>query len=51
MRDVVALPAKVLRTPSAKIDALDDEALQLGIDIVDTMRVSPGCVGLAATRR
>ena len=30
--------------------AIDDEALALAADLVDTMRASPACVGLAATQ-
>ena len=45
VRNVVSLPATVLKRvalPTGEADAA------LAADLVDTMRVSPGCVGLAA---
>src|SRR5687767_2836518 len=45
VRDVVALPEAVLKQRAAEIGGAD---AALGDDLVDTMRVSPGCVGLAA---
>ncbi len=48
VRPVVRLPHPVLVAVSSATD-LDDPALaELVTDLVDTMRVSPGCVGLAA---
>jgi peptide deformylase len=44
-RPVVAIPNAVLKQPAALCGGADEE---LGRDLVDTMRVSPGCVGLAA---
>jgi peptide deformylase len=46
--EVVAAPAAVLSTPSADVDPRDPDVVQLAADLVATMRVSPGCVGLAA---
>lgn len=46
--DVVRAPAEVLSTPSPGVDPADPEVVQLAADLVATMRVSPGCVGLAA---
>src|SRR5689334_12885146 len=46
--DVVRAPAAVLSTPSADVDPHDPATVQLAADLVATMRVSPGCVGLAA---
>ncbi|MFF0264550.1 peptide deformylase [Kribbella sp. NPDC004536] len=46
--DVVRAPHPVLATESAPVDPLDPEMIQLAADLVATMRVSPGCVGLAA---
>lgn len=46
--DVVRAPASVLATPAADIDPTSPEAVRLAADLVATMRVSPGCVGLAA---
>jgi peptide deformylase len=48
VRPVVTAPAEVLSTPGAEVDPLDPEIVQLAADLVATMRVSPGCVGLAA---
>jgi peptide deformylase len=46
--DVVRAPAAVLSTPAADVDPTAPDVLQLAADLVATMRVSPGCVGLAA---
>jgi peptide deformylase len=48
VRAVVAAPATVLSTVGAEVDPADPEIVQLAADLVATMRVSPGCVGLAA---
>jgi len=48
VRDVVRAPAEVLSTPGAEVDPRSPEAVQLAADLIATMRVSPGCVGLAA---
>jgi peptide deformylase len=46
--DVVRAPAAVLSTTGAPVDPTSSEVVQLAADLVATMRVSPGCVGLAA---
>jgi peptide deformylase len=46
--DVLRAPADVLSTPSPLVDPVDPDVVQLAADLVATMRVSPGCVGLAA---
>ena len=46
--DVVRAPAPVLSTVGALVDPADPGVVQLAADLVATMRVSPGCVGLAA---
>jgi peptide deformylase len=46
--DVVRAPAPVLSTPGAEVDPTAPDVVQLAADLVATMRVSPGCVGLAA---
>ncbi|MFI5697436.1 peptide deformylase [Kribbella sp. NPDC051586] len=46
--DVVRAPHPVLATEGASVDPLDPFVIQLAADLVATMRVSPGCVGLAA---
>ncbi len=48
VRPVVSLPADVLRRRADDVVAFDEATAQLATDLVDTMRVSPGCVGLAA---
>lgn len=48
VRPVVTAPHLVLSAVGARIDATSEEAVQLAADLVATMRVSPGCVGLAA---
>jgi peptide deformylase len=48
VRPVVSLPHAVLTSPSSEVGSLDQQARDLAVDLVDTMRVSPGCVGLAA---
>ena len=45
---VVTAPAPVLSERGAEVDPLAPETVQLAADLVATMRVSPGCVGLAA---
>lgn len=45
---VVTAPHPVLVAPSDDVDPLDPKVVQLAADLVATMRVSPGCVGLAA---
>ena len=47
-RDVVRAPAAVLSTDGVTVDPTSPEIVQLAADLVATMRVSPGCVGLAA---
>lgn len=47
---VVRAPAAVLSTPSAPVDPCADGTIQLAADLIATMRVSPGCVGLAAAQ-
>jgi peptide deformylase len=48
VRSVVRAPATVLSRRSAEVDPRDPVVVQLAADLVATMRVSPGCVGLAA---
>jgi peptide deformylase len=50
VRPVVAAPAEVLATRCAEVDPTDPGVIQLAADLVATMRVSPGCVGLAANQ-
>jgi peptide deformylase len=45
---VVTAPAGVLSTVGDEVDPTAPEIVRLAADLVATMRVSPGCVGLAA---
>ncbi len=45
---MVRLPDRRLTTRSADVLSVDDDARALAVDLVDTMRASPACVGLAA---
>lgn len=47
VRDVVRYPAAVLKTPAERLDP-GPAAAALIADLVETMRASPACVGLAA---
>jgi len=47
---VVRAPAEVLSLPGAVVDPSDPATLQLAADLLATMAVSPGCVGLAANQ-
>jgi len=44
----VGAPDPVLSRPGEPVDPTDPETVTLAADLVATMRVSPGCVGLAA---
>lgn len=46
--EVVTAPESVLSTMGATVDPCAAHVVQLAADLVATMRVSPGCVGLAA---
>ncbi|MDT9594415.1 peptide deformylase [Nocardioides zeae] len=46
--EVVRAPATVLSSVGAEVDPTDPATVRLAADLVATMRVSPGCVGLAA---
>jgi peptide deformylase len=48
VRPVVRAPDPVLSRPGAEVDPRAQHVVQLAADLVETMRVSPGCVGLAA---
>jgi peptide deformylase len=48
VRRVVRAPAAVLGTPGAEVDPTAAEIVELAEDLLATMRISPGCVGLAA---
>jgi len=48
VRAVLTLPHPVLMATAAPVGDIDADALALAGDLVDTMRASPACVGLAA---
>jgi peptide deformylase len=48
VRTVVNAPNPVLARAGDEVDPTDPAVLRLAADLVATMRVSPGCVGLAA---
>ena len=48
--DVVRAPDPVLACEGAAVDPTDPAVVRLAADLVATMRVSPGCVGLAASQ-
>ena len=48
LRPVVRLPEAVLTRVASPLGSIDDAARALAADLVDTMRASPACVGLAA---
>jgi peptide deformylase len=48
VRPVLRLPDHRLKTIATPIERIDDGAQALAVDLVDTMRASPACVGLAA---
>ncbi|MFY1625379.1 peptide deformylase [Micromonospora sp. WMMD735] len=48
VRRVVCAPEPVLSQPGPEVDPTAEETVRLAADLVATMRVSPGCVGLAA---
>jgi peptide deformylase len=48
VRPVLRLPEAVLKRPATPVGVVDEDARRLAVDLVDTMRASPACVGLAA---
>ena len=48
VRPVLTAPDPLLSGPGAEVDPGDPEVVRLVADLIATMRVSPGCVGLAA---
>jgi len=45
---VLRLPEPVLKQPAEVVGTISDEVRRLCADLVETMRASPACVGLAA---
>jgi peptide deformylase len=50
VRRVRVLPDAVLSSPARRVGRIDEHARSLAVDLLDTMRASPACVGLAATQ-
>ena len=50
IRPVVAAPNPVLSSPCSDVDPGAPDVVQLAADLLATMAVSPGCVGLAANQ-
>lgn len=50
VRPVLHFPDPVLKTAAAIVGEVDDAARALADDLIDTMRASPACVGLAANQ-
>jgi peptide deformylase len=50
VRPVLRAPGAILATRCEPADPADPGVVQLAADLVATMRVSPGCVGLAANQ-
>jgi peptide deformylase len=48
VRPVLELPDPILKRPSVPVGRVDAAALELATDLVDTMRATVACVGLAA---
>jgi peptide deformylase len=48
VRPVLRLPAAALKAVAKPVGAIDEAAIALAADLVDTMRVYDHCVGLAA---
>lgn len=48
VRTVLKLPEAVLGRVAEPVEVVDEAAVALATDLVDTMRASPACVGLAA---
>ncbi|MDQ1445770.1 MAG: peptide deformylase [Acidimicrobiaceae bacterium] len=47
-RPVLRLPEPVLKRVAQPVARIDDAARSLAVDLIDTMRASPACVGIAA---
>jgi peptide deformylase len=50
VRPVVRLPDAGLKHACAPVEQVDAAAKELAVDLLDTMRASPACVGLAANQ-
>ncbi len=50
VRPVLHFPHPVLKTAAVDVGDVDEDARALVTDLIDTMRASPACVGLAANQ-
>jgi peptide deformylase len=50
VREVLTLPAPFLASRAHKVDPRDPRVVSLSIALMETMRASPACIGLAATQ-
>lgn len=50
VREVIGVGDHRLSKRAKQVDLFDTDLKQLTVDLIDTMRVSPGCVGLAANQ-
>lgn len=50
VRPIRVYPDPVLKERAADVDRIDDDALRLAADLVDTMRAHTRCVGIAANQ-
>jgi peptide deformylase len=50
IRPVLQVPHPALRTPCRPVGRLDRDTDEVMVDLVDTMRASPACIGLAANQ-
>ncbi len=50
VRPVLRLPHPVLQDVARPVGTIDDDARRLAGDLMETMRESPACVGLAANQ-
>jgi peptide deformylase len=48
VRPVLRVPERVLKEQARPVVTIDEAARALAVDLLDTMRASPACVGLAA---
>jgi peptide deformylase len=48
VRDVALAPARILSAAASEVDVHDPTVVELAVDLVATMRFSPGSVGIAA---
>ncbi|MDA8197015.1 MAG: peptide deformylase [Actinomycetota bacterium] len=50
VREVIGVGDHRLSSRARRVEAFDSDLKELLADLIDTMRVSPGCVGLAANQ-